>query len=39
MQAINIKETLEYIESIFKYFGINYITAETLRKAKFGDNS
>ena len=34
MQASNIKETLEYIEKIFQYFGINYISAETLRKAK-----
>ena len=30
----NVKETIDYICYILKYFGINYLTAEDYRQAK-----
>jgi len=33
-KVINIKTTILYICSIFRFFGINYITPEDLRLAK-----
>ena len=38
-QQQDIKETLEYLSGILRSFGIRGVKAETIRKAKFNDDS